>query len=88
MLQAGDQDLGQDDHAGAAHSSAAVDQHGQVGVLWVTDAVCVSPHRLDLLQIGWKETVKSVNAAAGAPADPIADAICSLRKPLRSSGQP
>lgn len=52
VLQAGDEDFGQDDHAGAAHSCAAVDQHRQVGVLWVTDAVCVSPHRLDLLQIG------------------------------------
>lgn len=52
VLQAGDEDLGQDDHAAAAHSRAAVDQHRQVGVLWVTDAVCVSPHRLDLLQIG------------------------------------
>lgn len=52
MLQAGDQDLRQDDHPSAAHSSAAVDQHRQVGVLWVTDAVCVPPHRLDLLQVG------------------------------------
>lgn len=52
VLQAGDEDLGQDDHAGAAHARAAVDQHRQVGVLWVTDAVGVSPHRLDLLQIG------------------------------------
>lgn len=52
VLQTGDEDLGEEDHAGAADSSAAVDQHRQVGVLGVADAVGVSPHRLDLLQVG------------------------------------
>lgn len=52
VLQAGNEDLGQDHHPSAAHSSTAVDQHGPVGVLWVADTVCVPPHRLDLLQIG------------------------------------
>ena len=51
VLQTGDHDLRQDDHPGAAHPRAAVHQHRQVGVLWVTDAVGVSPHRLDLLQV-------------------------------------
>lgn len=64
MLQAGDQDLGQDDHPGAADPGAAVDQHWQVGVLWVTDAVGVPPHRLDLLQIRCK---KSDDATADDP---------------------
>lgn len=44
VLQTGDEDLGEQDHPGAADSGAAVDQHGQVGVLGVTDAVGVSPH--------------------------------------------
>lgn len=54
VLQAGDHDLGQDHHAGAAHPGAAVHQHRQVGVLGVADAVSVSPDRLDLLQVGCK----------------------------------
>lgn len=44
VLQTGDEDLGEQDHSGPADSSAAVDQHRQVGVLGVTDAVRVSPH--------------------------------------------
>lgn len=44
VLQTGDEDLGEQDHSGPADSGAAVDQHGQVGVLGVTDAVGVSPH--------------------------------------------
>uniref|UniRef100_A0A3Q2XKU5 Family with sequence similarity 98 member B n=1 Tax=Hippocampus comes TaxID=109280 RepID=A0A3Q2XKU5_HIPCM len=52
--KAGDHDLGEDDHAAAPHSGAAVHQYGQVAVLWLTNAVGVPPHRLDLLQVGWK----------------------------------
>jgi len=55
VLQTSYHDLRQDDNAGPTHSGAAVDQHRLVGVLWVTDAVCVSPDRLDLLQVSWRE---------------------------------
>lgn len=52
VLQAADHQLGQDDHAGPAHPSAAVHHDGRVaGVAAVQHAVGVAAHRLDLLQV-------------------------------------
>lgn len=53
LLQAADHQLGEDDHAGAAHAGAAVNHHRRVETLGgVQHGVGVSPHGLDLLQVG------------------------------------
>lgn len=55
LLQAADHQLGEDDHASAAHAGAAVNHHRWVETLGgVQHGVGMSPHGLDLLQVGWR----------------------------------
>jgi len=56
VLQAADHQLGEDDHAGAAHARATVHHHRGIQALGgVQHGVGVAAHRLDLLQVGWGE---------------------------------
>lgn len=64
VLQAVDHQLGEDDHAGAAHTRGAVDHDGRVPALGALQhAVGVPAHRLDLLQVGCKTKGTSVTRA-------------------------
>lgn len=54
VVQTSYHNLRKDDNSRPTHPGTAVDHHGWVDVLWITDAVCVSPHRLDLLQVHWR----------------------------------
>lgn len=53
VLQTSYHKLRKDDDSGPTHSGAAVDQHW-FEVILLTDCVCVSPHRLDLLEVRWR----------------------------------
>ena len=56
VLQAADHELGEDDDSGATHAGTTVNHHRGVEALrGVQHGVCVSPDRLDLLQVGCRK---------------------------------